>query len=381
MKQKLAISSNKDSTSATIIETILAELANSHKKKIKSSTIINTFEKYSLNDDAPEKILNFFQKKNIEIIYDIDDLHNKNELKEFLSVNISQHQMNNTKKNSGSDIFQNSKLISAAEEVKLIQLINSKNKQNVAYARNKLIEGNLKLVYSIARKHLHRGMSIDDLIQEGIIGLQDATKTYDVKNASHARFSTHATFAVIKRINEYVINHKALIRTPVSLNQVANIIMKKENELIERNGVAPTIEQLAKALSKEKITVEKILQVKNITKPVVSIDKKTSGDENNNNLSDYIVAEGNQEQEMEREYKHLELYKTMHLVLNAEEEKLIAMNHGMSPYTEPMTLNEIAKKMGYTINKIRQIKERAEQKLANSLKNKFRIFFHNEFSN
>ncbi|MDR2847062.1 MAG: sigma-70 family RNA polymerase sigma factor [Mycoplasmataceae bacterium] len=371
--------SSSDTITSFAIQDILKQLSEG-KTSVLVSEIFKVFEQYSLKKDDVQKIYDHFENKKIALQYDMEEVKNKEEFFEYLQINNS---LVNSSFKGANDanhkIFSHSTPLTIEEEVKYVKMLKSKDANDITFATNKLIGANLKLVYSIAKKYKRNDCLLEDLIQEGIIGLQDATKTYDYLNEKKARFSTYATFSIMKYITEYVNNTKNLIRLPISLQRVANIIMKKQTEMTLTDGGEPTVDALAKELVSEKIDREKIMQIKNLLKTTVSLDKQV-GSESDDTLGDFVSEQDHQDEQLETEYKYIELYKAIHRVLNEEEELVVCMNHGLKQFAEPIALIDVAKKLNYSIDKVRQIKNHAEEKLAIALKKKFKIFYHHELA-
>jgi RNA polymerase primary sigma factor len=159
------------------------------------------------------------------------------------------------------------KLLTYEQEVELATRIEAGDKRAV----DKLIEANLRLVVSIARKHSNRGMSLEDLIQEGNIGLMKAVEKYEYKRGY--KFSTYATWWIRQGITRAIADQGRTIRIPVHLIETHNQMIKIINDLVPIMGREPTVEEIAKH---SKIKIEKVRQVFKVMMPPISLDQPLS---------------------------------------------------------------------------------------------------------
>lgn len=161
------------------------------------------------------------------------------------------------------------RLLTYEQEVELATRIEAGDKK----ALNHLIEANLRLVVSIARKHSNRGMSLEDLIQEGNIGLMKAVEKYEYRRGY--KFSTYATWWIRQAITRAIADQGRTVRVPVHLIETHNQMIKIINDLVPLIGREPTAEEIAKH---SKINITKVRQVFRVMMPPVSLDQPIGED-------------------------------------------------------------------------------------------------------
>lgn len=237
--------------------------------------------------------------------------------------------------------------------------------QEVEYSKNEnyeeLVQHNLRLVVSIAKRYQGKGMAFQDLIQEGNIGLMTAAKKYDAEKGF--RFSTYATYWIKQAISRAMINQSRNIRIPVHMigevNKVRAVIKKYEDEYNE----TPTNETIAKLMNKK---VEDIENLTKIAWNTVSLNSIV-GDEEDTELGDFIADE-----EMITPYQSAEnsmLRDGLDGILDTigeREAQVIRMRFGLDG--EAMTLEEVGNELGVTKERIRQIEDKALKKLRNPIR-------------
>ncbi len=239
-------------------------------------------------------------------------------------------------------------------------------KNNDQEATEQFIEGNLKLVVSIAMKYQGRGLDLLDLIQEGNIGLMKAIEKYDLTREN--RFSTYATWWIKQSITRALLDQSDTIRKPVHFSETLNKIKRIKAYLLQKNGIEPTNKEIAKALNISEKQLEEIytLNPKQISLNISPFNEREDSSSNQQNeLSDYIAAdEGNPEEELINSSLKEVLNDLMDKCLTEKEKNIIKLRFGFSGQ-EVMTLGEVGKKYGVTRERIRQIEHKALQKLKN----------------
>jgi len=244
-------------------------------------------------------------------------------------------------------------LLTFAQEVSLAQAI----EKGSGKAREDLINANLRLVVSIAKKYIGRGLSFLDLVQEGNQGLMRAVEKFDWQRGF--KFSTYATWWIRQAITRAIADQAKTIRIPVHMVETINKVYKATRALTQRLGCEPTIEQIAKEVE---LPIEKVEEIYRISQDTTSLSTPV-GDDEDSFLGDFI-EDTTQLSPYEETSKEL-LRESIEEVLNSLDEremKVLSLRFGLMGET-PKTLEEVGKIFNVTRERIRQIEAKALRKL------------------
>ena len=255
-------------------------------------------------------------------------------------------------------------LLSVEEEMVLAQKISDPDENIRKEAAKKMAESNLRLVVSIAKRYMGRGLQLLDLIQEGNLGLLRAVEKFDYQKGF--KFSTYATWWIRQAITRSIADQARTIRIPVHMVETINRLIKTQRKLVQELGREPKPEEVAKIMS---LPVSKVREIMNFALEPVSMETPI-GDEDDSHLGDFLQdfnakVPVNFAMDVLLHDQLIEVIKS----LTEREQKVILLRFGLED-GKPRTLEEVGKVFGITRERIRQIEAKALRKLRNPSKTK-----------
>ena len=335
----------------------LVELGKKNKNFLEYAQIDSYFKDMKLNSDMMEAIYDYLEQNGIDVLTlaavadddeDLDDpIEDETEIAVPDGVSIEDPVRMYLKE------IGNIPLLTAEEEVFLAQRIEKGDEQ----ARKQLIEANLRLVVSIAKKYVGRGMSFLDLIQEGNLGLIKAVEKYDYRKGF--KFSTYATWWIRQAITRAIADQARTIRIPVHMVETINKLVRVQRQLLQELGREPSPEEIADNMD---IPVERVREIQKISQEPVSLETPI-GEEEDSHLGDFI-QDDNVPVPAEAAASTLLKEQLVEVLgtLTEREQKVLRLRFGMDD-GRARTLEEVGKEFNVTRERIRQIEAKALRKL------------------
>ena len=247
-------------------------------------------------------------------------------------------------------------LLKRDEELEVAKKI---KEEHCELSRKILINANLRLVVSIAKKYVGRGLSFLDLIQEGNVGLIRATEKFDYEKGY--KFSTYATWWIQQSITRAIADKSRMIRLPMHLIDTLSKIKKTSLMLVTKLGRTPTKQELADEMG---ISLKKLAEVTKSAQSTISIDTPTNQKDDANKIIDYIVDESSTTPDSIVSDENLQIDTTKMLSsLSPKERDVLILRYGLDSAGQKRTLEEVSTYFGVSRERIRQIENRAIAKL------------------
>lgn len=335
----------------------------------KQSGTLSTKEIYNVIDEADvdlDKLSEFLDQNNIKVD---DDFNVEDDLNKALELSEAANEKGGTGMDDPVKIHLREigkiPLLTAEEEGELAERIVNGDDE----ARDRLITANMRLVVSIAKHYVGRGMPLLDLIQEGYSGLIKAVEKFDYTKGF--KFSTYATWWIRQSITRAIADQARTIRIPVHMVETISRVKKAQNKLLHENGHEPTIDEVAQELNMPSDRVREIIR---IAQDPVSLEAPV-GEEEDSYLGDFIPDEDAPapiDTAMQAVFKD-ELNKALN-TLPEREREVLKFRYGVG-YDRSHTLEEVGRQFKVTRERIRQIEAKALRKLHSQSKSKaLRVF-------
>ena len=358
----------------------LVEVAKTKHNALDITEINDFFKGENLSPEKMEQIYSFLEEKNIDVVPVIDDaaLADDSLLLDDDDVDMDDSFMKDSEdiELDAVDLLEGigteDPVRMYLKEIGTVPLLTTEEELTLAkrkaegdeYAKERLIEANLRLVVSIAKRYTGRGMSFLDLVQEGNLGLIKGVEKFDYTKGY--KLSTYAPWWIRQSVTRALADQARTIRVPVHMVETINKMSKMQRKLTLELGYEPSVTELADALE---MSEDKVMEIMQIAREPASLETPI-GEEDDSNLGDFVAdsnvvtPEGNVENVMLRE--HIDsLLKD----LKERERQVIELRFGLKD-GHPRTLEEVGKEFNVTRERIRQIEAKALRKLRNPVRSK-----------
>ncbi len=343
----------------------LVELAKKKKNVLEYKEISDAFKELNLNAKQLEMILDYLENKNIDVLrVDVDDSVEDND-DDFVPSEEDEVDVENIDLSVPDGIsiedpvrmylkeIGKVPLLTADEEIKLAKRMEEGDQE----AKKKLAEANLRLVVSIAKRYVGRGMLFLDLIQEGNLGLIKAVEKFDYSKGY--KFSTYATWWIRQAITRAIADQARTIRIPVHMVETINKLIRVSRQLLQELGREPTPEEIAEEMD---LPVERVREILKISQEPVSLETPI-GEEEDSHLGDFIQDDNVPVPADAATFTLLkEQLSEVLSTLTEREQKVLILRFGLED-GRGRTLEEVGKEFNVTRERIRQIEAKALRKL------------------
>ena len=334
-----------------IVGDIILEYKN--KASINTDALFDKLEKYEVTPSEMEEVYKTFDDAGIQIINEYD------QNKELYDQVLREISMDDPVKMYLKDIGK-VPLLNPDEETELAKRMMDGDEN----AKRLLSEANLRLVVSIAKRYMGRGMQFLDLIQEGNLGLMKAVEKFDYQKGF--KFSTYATWWIRQAITRAIADQARTIRIPVHMVETINKQIRVSRRLLQELGREPTPEEIAVEMG---VSEERVREIQKIAQDPVSLETPI-GEEEDSHLSDFIEDEGSAAPTDAVSFTMLKEQLLGVLdTLTPREEKVLRLRYGLDD-GRPRTLEEVGKEFNVTRERIRQIEAKALRKLRHPSRSK-----------
>ena len=344
-------------------KSILKELVEKGKSKgmLTYKEILDAFEEVELEPEQIEKIYETVENMGIDVVGDIDaEIQDIQMAEEELDITLPEGISIDDPVRMYLKEIGKVPLLSAEEEIELAKRMEKGDSE----AKRRLAEANLRLVVSIAKRYVGRGMLFLDLIQEGNLGLIKAVEKFDYRKGY--KFSTYATWWIRQAITRAIADQARTIRIPVHMVETINKLIRVSRQLLQEMGREPHPEEIAKEMN---MSVDKVREIMKISQEPVSLETPI-GEEEDSHLGDFIPDD---DAPAPAEAAAFTLLKEQLIdvldTLTPREEKVLRLRFGLDD-GRARTLEEVGKEFSVTRERIRQIEAKALRKLRHPSRSK-----------
>ena len=379
----------------------LEKTAKANGKYLTYSEIDDSISHLDLSDAEVENLVEYFKSKKIEVIVedsesdsleslddadiDLKDLENLDDVVEdeddiFLDEDLLRSEADALKyiENDNiiisGDVKVNDPVKMYLKEIGKVPLLTKEREMYLANriaqgdqrAKDEIVQANLRLVVSIAKKYLGRGMLFLDLIQEGNLGLIKASEKFDPEKGF--KFSTYATWWIRQAITRAIADQARTIRIPVHMVETINKMTRVQRQLVQKLGRDPTGEEIAKEMGGG-MTGDRVREIQKLSLEPLSLEKPI-GEEDDSHVGDFVEDKDtlSPDEYASNELLKDELYNVMK-DLTDREERVLRLRYGLDD-GRPCTLEEVGREFGVTRERIRQIEAKALRKLRHPTRSK-----------
>lgn len=348
----------------------LLQYARNKKNMLEYEEINAFFDGMEMSSDQMEKIYDYLEKYNVDVLREPkEDTFGEEDIEvdedELSMIEAEAVDYSNIDLSAPEGVSMDDPVRMYLKEIGKVPLLSADEETDLAIrmengdaeAKKKLAEANLRLVVSIAKKYVNRGMQFLDLIQEGNLGLIKAVEKFDYRKGY--KFSTYATWWIRQAITRAIADQARTIRIPVHMVETINKLIRVQRQLLQEFGREPRIEEIAKEMN---LSVERVREIQKISQEPTSLETPI-GEEEDSHLGDFVEDDRMPAPNEAATYTLLrEQIGDVLKTLTDREQKVLRLRFGLDDGRQ-RTLEEVGKEFDVTRERIRQIEAKALRKL------------------